>query len=287
MSVRVRSIPLILVVALIGLPVVPQAQEQCTAIYGNGPDQFILATGSPGELGVIKALAEVFTAQTNTRLCWKKAGSGESLKLLKDKAVDMAMSHSPAVEKQALAEGWATHRTLFGSNEFFIVGPADDPAKVAEATGAEDAYRRIATAKAKFFSRGDNSGTHQKEMQLWTKAGIAPSGDWYLVTHAFMIATLKRANDEQGYFMTDSSTWVAEKNNMPRLKVLFRGDKALVNVYHALGQPDGATAGAASAARFIQFVTSEAAQKILRDFGKDKFGEGLYNDAEYARQFDD
>jgi tungstate transport system substrate-binding protein len=102
-----------------------------------------------------------------------------------------------------------------------------------------------------------------------------------------MIATLKRANDEHGYFMTDSSTWVAEKNNMARLKVLFRGDKALVNVYHALGQPDGATAGATSAARFIQFLASEEAQKILRDFGKDKFGEGLYNDAEYARQFDD
>ena len=284
---QLRFIPLVLMLALIGFPVVLQAQEQCTAIYGSGPEQFTLATGSPGELGVIKALAEVFAAQTNTRLCWKKAGSGESLKLLKDRAVDMAMSHSPTAEKQALAEGWAAHRTLFGSNEFFIVGPAEDPAKVAEATGAVDAYRRIATAKAKFFSRGDNSGTHQKEMELWTKAGITPSGEWYLVTRAFMIATLKRANDEQGYFMTDSSTWVAEKNNMARLKVLFRGDKSLVNVYHALGQPDGATAGAASAARFIQFVTSEEAQKILRDFGKDKFGEGLYNDAEYARQFDD
>jgi tungstate transport system substrate-binding protein len=285
--VHLRSIPLVMMLALIGLPVVLQAQEQCTAVYGSGADQFTLATGSPGELGVIKALADVFTAQSNTRLCWKKAGSGESLKLLKDKAVDMAMSHSPAAEKQALAEGWAARRTLFGSNEFFIVGPADDPAKVAEAAGAVDAYRRIATAKAKFFSRGDNSGTHQKEMELWTKAGITPSGEWYVVTRAFMIATLKRANDEHGYFMTDSSTWVAEKNNMARLKVLFRGDKALVNVYHALGQPDGATAGATSAARFIQFVASEEAQKILRDFGKDKFGEGLYNDAEYARQFDD
>jgi tungstate transport system substrate-binding protein len=285
--VRLRSIPLVLMLALIGYPVVLQAQEQCTAVYGNGTDRFTLATGSPGELGVIKALADVFTARTNTSLCWKKAGSGESLKLLKEKTVDMAMSHSPAAEKQALAEGWAAHRTLFGSNEFYIVGPAEDPAKVAEATGAVDAYRRIATAKAKFYSRGDNSGTHQKEMELWTKVGITPFGEWYVATRAFMIATLKRANDEQGYFMTDSSTWVAEKNNMAQLKVLFRGDKSLVNVYHALGQPDGATAGAASAARFIQFVASEEAQKILREFGKDEFGEGLYNDAGYARQFED
>ena len=283
---HVRFVSLVLTLVLVGFPLALQAQDQCTAVYGSGANQFSLATGSPGELGVLKALADVFTNQTNTSLCWKKAGSGESLKLLKAKATDMSMSHSAAAEKQAVAEGWATHRTLIGSNEFFIVGPVDDPAKVAEATSAVDAYQRIANAKGKFFSRGDNSGTHQKEMEIWKLAGMVPSGDWYVVTNAFMTATLKRANDEKGYFMTDSSTWVAEKNHMPQLKVLFRGDKGLVNVYHAMCLPEGASPGAASAARFIQFVASEQGQKILREFGKDKFGEGLYNDADYARKYE-
>jgi tungstate transport system substrate-binding protein len=283
---HVRFVSLVLTLALVGFPLASQAQDQCTAVYGSGANLFSLATGSPGELGVLKALADAFATQTNTSLCWKKAGSGESLKLLKAKAADMSMSHSAAAEKQAVAEGWATRRTLIGSNEFFIVGPVDDPARVAEATSALDAYQRIANTKGKFFSRGDNSGTHHKEMEIWKLAGMVPSDDWYVVTNAFMIATLKRANDEKGYFMTDSSTWVAEKNNMPQLKVLFRGDKALVNVYHAMCLPEGASPGAASAAQFIQFVASGQGQKILREFGKDKFGEGLYNDADYARKYE-
>jgi tungstate transport system substrate-binding protein len=281
-----RFVSLVLTLLLVGSPLALQAQDQCTAVYGSGANQFALATGSPGELGLLKAWADVFTAQTNTSLCWKKAGSGESLKLLKAKATDMSMSHSAAAEKQAVAEGWAAQRTLIGSNEFFLVGPADDPAKVAEATSAVDAYQRIANAKGKFFSRGDNSGTHQKEMEIWKLAGMVPSGDWYVVTKAFMTATLKRANDEKGYFMTDSSTWVAEQNNMPQLKVLFRGDKALINVYHAMCLPAGASPGAAFASQFIQFVASEQGQKILREFGKDKFGEGLHNDADYARKYE-
>jgi hypothetical protein len=119
------------------MPSISMGQDQCDGVYGNGPNRFSLATGSPGELGLVKALAEAFSSQTNTTLCWKKAGSRESLKPLKDK-------------------------------------------------------------KAKFFSRGDNSGTHKKEMNLWQKANVTPSGDWYIVTKDFMAATLKRANDENG-----------------------------------------------------------------------------------------
>jgi tungstate transport system substrate-binding protein len=220
-------------------------------------------------------------------MAWFKTGSGESLKLLKDKKVDMIMVHAPAAEKQAIQDGWATKKTLIGSNEFFIVGPADDPAKIAEAKSAVDAYRRIAAAKAKFFSRGDNSGTHKKEMDLWKKAEIKPQGDWYVVTKDFMTATLKRANQEKGYFMVDSSTWVAEKKDVPDLKILFKGDKLLVNTYHALCQPSGATPGAATAAKFIDFVASPQGQKIIQDYGKDKYGEGLYNDSAYAKQYDE
>ncbi len=269
------------------IPTVSFAQGGCEETYGKGGNRFSLATGSPGELGLVKALAEEFNAANNATLCWKKAGSGESLKALKDKTVDMIMVHAPEAEKKAMEEGWAVKRTLIGSNEFFIVGPADDPAGIASAKSAVDAYSKIAAAGARFFSRGDNSGTHKKEMDVWKKADIDPTGDWYVVTKDFMTATLKRANDEKGYFMADSSTWVAEKKSVPNLKILFKGDKFLVNTYHALSQPEGATPGAALAGKFIDFVKSDAGQKIIREYGAGQYGEGLYNDAAYARRYDD
>ena len=256
-------------------------------VYGAGTHRFSLATGSPGELGLLKVLAETFGQQNNAAMTWFKAGSGKSLQLLKDKKVDLIMVHAPAAESLAVQEGWAAKRTLIGSNEFFIVGPAADPARIAEAKDAPEAYRRIAAAKARFFSRGDNSGTHKKEMDLWKKAGLQPQGDWYVVTKTFMTATLNRANQEKGYFMVDSSTWVAEKRKVPDLKILFKGDKLLINTYHALCQPPAATPGAATAAKFIDFVASPQGQQIIRDYGKEHHGEGLYNDAAYARQYAD
>lgn len=262
------------------------ADEKCTELYGRSDQRFSLATGSPGELGLLEALADAFNKGNGTSLCWKKAGSGASLKLLKGREVDMVMVHAPAAEKKAVQEGWAIKRTLIGSNEFYIVGPKNDPAGIAEAKNAPEAYRKIAEAEAKFFSRGDNSGTHKKELDVWKNAGIEPSGEWYIVTKAFMMATLKRADAEKGYFMTDSSTWVAARAETPNLTILFRGDPFLVNTYHALCQPKGATPGQEYASKFIDFVQSEKGQKIIRDYGADKYGEGLYNDADYAKQFD-
>jgi tungstate transport system substrate-binding protein len=275
------------IIALVMLGTSASAGNKPAAVYGRGANQFSLATGSPGELGLLKVLAEAFGKQDNAKMTWFKAGSGKSLQLLKDKQVDMIMVHAPAAEKKAVQDGWAIKRTLLGSNEFFIVGPANDPAKIAEAKTAVDAYRRIAAAKAKFFSRGDNSGTHKKEMDIWKKAEIELQGDWYVVTKDFMTATLKRADQEKGYFMVDSSTWVADKQEVPNLKILFKGDKLLVNTYHALCQPSGATPGAVTAAKFIDFVASPQGQKIIQDYGKDKYGQGLYNDAAYAKQYDD
>jgi tungstate transport system substrate-binding protein len=262
------------------------AESQCNAVYGDGAVQVRLATGSPGELGLVEVLANAFNKVNGSSICWKKAGSGKSLKLLKDKEVDLVMVHAPAAEKAAVDQGWAIKRSLIGSNEFYIVGPAADPAGIAGAKSAADAYAEIAAAKAPFLSRGDNSGTHKKEMFIWSRAGIEPSGAWYIITQTFMLATLKQANDVKGYFMTDSSTWVAAKKEMTNLKVLFRGDPVLINTYHALCQPEGATPHQAEAAKFVDFVASEAGQSIIRSYGVAEFGESLYNDAEYAKQYD-
>lgn len=281
-----RPRPLLAALLLLLIPCLAMAQPAVTETYGGGSKVFSLATGSPGELGLLKLLGEAFATSSNATLKWVKAGTGESLDLLKSKKVDMVMVHAPAKVDQAVKDGWAVKKTLIGSNEFFIVGPAADPAKITAAKTAVQAYADIAKAKAPFLSRGDNSGTHQKEMAVWKAAGIEPSGPWYIVTKEFMTATLKRAEAESGYFMTDSSTWVAEKKNLPRLVILFKGDKMLVNTYHALAQPAGATPGAETAAAFIDFVASEKGQDIIRGFGKSQYGEALYNDAAYARKYD-
>jgi tungstate transport system substrate-binding protein len=262
------------------------AGETCNEVYGKGDTVVRLATGSPGELGLVKVLAQAFDQKKEVRICWRKAGSGASLKLLKAKEVDLVMVHAPAAEKLAVEEGWAVKRSLIGSNEFYIVGPKVDPAGISQATSAADAYQRIAAAKARFLSRGDNSGTHKKEMAIWHKAGIQPAGDWYIVTQTFMMATLKQADVDLGYFMTDSSTWVSAKKDLKNLKILFRGDPFLINTYHALCQPAGATAGQELAARFIDFLVSEEGQKIIGAYGMESYGEGIYNDAAYAEQYD-
>ncbi len=259
------------------------AQSTCTAVYGSGKRTFSLATGSPGELGLLKALGEAFAKEAEASLCWVKAGSGESFHLLQKKKVDVILVHAPESEKKAVQEGWATRRTLLGYNEFFLVGPPGDPAETSGAASAKEAFRRIASRKALFFSRGDDSGTHRKELAIWRQAGIQAAGEWYRVTRDFMGASLKRAHDEQGYFLTDSSTWVMEKGGLPELRVLFRGDPFLINAYHGLAQPPGATPGAELGGRFLDFLASDRGQQIIRDFGHNHYGEGLYQGAAGTR----
>jgi tungstate transport system substrate-binding protein len=209
------------------------------------------------------------------------------MRLLQERKVDMVLAHAPAAERKAVADGWATGRDLIGSNEFWIVGPADDPAKIAGARDAAEALRRIQETGAKFVSRGDNSGTHQKEVEIWRAAAMTPGGDGYIVTKDFMTASMRRANDEKAYFLTDSSTFIAEKRNMPNLRLLFRGGEILANPYHTLYLADP-TPGAQTARKFGAFLASDRAQAVMRDFGKARYGEPMYNDAATtARQIRD
>jgi tungstate transport system substrate-binding protein len=253
-------------------------------IYGNGDISITLATGSPGSLGLLEALAEPFCAANNCKINWTKKGSGASLKALKDGKADIIMVHAPDAEKKAVKEGWAAYRTLIGGNEFYIVGPESDPAGIKNAESVSGAYKKIAAAKALFFTRNDNSGTHKKEMMIWNMAGLTPSGSWYVATNDFMGPTLMRADKEQGYFMTDSSTYFAKKSKLKNLEILFGGDPVLINVYHAMGAPEKNADKKIKdlVIRFIEFIKSENGQKIISEFGKDRYGFALYMNAEQA-----
>ncbi len=256
----------------------PTAPPRPAATWGNGSNRFSLATGSPGELGLLEVLATDFAANHDATVAWYKAGSGQAMRLLQERQVDMVLAHAPPAERKAVADGWATGRRLIGSNEFWIVGPGDDPAKIAQASGAVDAFGRILDAQAKFVSRGDNSGTHQKEIEIWNAAGRTPDYAGLIVTRDFMTASMRRANDEGAYFLTDSSTFIVERRSTPRLKLLFRGGEILANPYHTLYLSEP-TPGAPTARRFGDYLASDKVQALLREFGKDRYGEAMYNDA--------
>jgi tungstate transport system substrate-binding protein len=249
---------------------------QPSAVWGSGSQRFSLATGSPGELGLLQALAERFAAANDAQMAWFFAGSGAAMEHLRARRVDMILAHAPPAERRAVADGWATGRVLFGSNEFWVLGPEEDPASI-RGMEALAAFRRMAEVKARFVSRGDNSGTHQKERQLWSEAGVEPDPAQLIVTREFMTASMRRANAEGAYFLTDSSTFIAERANMPRLRVLVRGGAVLLNPYHTLFLADP-TPATPIARRFGEFLLSDAAQAMLRDYGRDRFGEPMYND---------
>jgi tungstate transport system substrate-binding protein len=264
--------------AMIALAAAQSPAPKPDAVWGDGPNRFSLATGSPGELGLLEALGIAFAKESDATVVWYKAGSGQAMKLLEERKVDMVLAHAPPAERKAVADGWATGRKLIGSNEFWVVGPASDPAKVAQATDAVDAFRRIHAARAKLVSRGDSSGTHQKEMQVWRAAGLEPGWDGYIVTRDFMTASMKRADAEGAYFLTDSSTFIANRGAVPNLKLLFRGGEMLMNPYHTLYLSDP-TPGTPTARKFGEFLLSERGQALMRDFGNAAHSERMYNDA--------
>jgi tungstate transport system substrate-binding protein len=163
-------------------------------------------------------------------------------------------------------------------NDFVIVGPENDTAGIKGMTDVAEAYRKIARTRSLFFSRGDNSGTHKKEMAIWDEAGIIPGGDWYRKTGDFMGATLKIADEDKGYFMTDRSTYIAMKNNID-LEILVEGDPDLINRYSAIAvNPEKCPNVNYELARaFIEYIVSPEGQMIIENFGRDEYDEPLYH----------
>jgi tungstate transport system substrate-binding protein len=268
---------LAMLAVLAAVPAAPAGAEIApapAAVYGDAGPVLRLATGSPGELGLIQAFASAFQAQEAVRVAWYKAGSGAALALLQAGQVDLVMVHAPAAELSAVAQGWAARRTAVGGNAYYLVGPPDDPAAVRSAKDVLDALRRIAAAGAPFLSRGDQSGTHRQELALWAAAGISPDWPGYVESKDFMAASLRRAAAEGMYFLTDSSTWVVLKDELSGLEVLYSGDPRLVNAYHGLLAAQGEAV--ALAGRFLDFIASPAGQAEIEGFGAERFGAPLY-----------
>jgi tungstate transport system substrate-binding protein len=162
-------------------------------------------------------------------------------------------------------------------NDFIIVGPADDPAKIKD-LGPGEAFEAIYKAGASFVSRGDDSGTHKKELSFWDKAALDPKGQaWYMETGQGMGASLSVASEKGSYILTDRATFLANKENL-QLDVLLEGNKALLNVYHVITvNPDKwPKVNYQGALAFSNFLTEPATQEVIGQFGVEKFGQPLF-----------
>jgi tungstate transport system substrate-binding protein len=205
-------------------------------------------------------------------------GSGEAIAMGGEGEADVLLVHSPTDEQQFMADGHGTIRLPFAFNYFVIVGPADDPAGVAGSDSAAEGMAAIAEAGQPFVSRGDESGTHKKELKLWELAGIEPSGDWYLSTGQGMGETLRIASEKQGYTLTDLGTFLAQQDSLD-LEPLFTQSNDLKNVYDAIvvNQNEFPAVNAAAAEQLAQLLVSAEGQKAIGEYGVERYGEALFS----------
>jgi tungstate transport system substrate-binding protein len=237
----------------------------------------LVSTTSTQDSGLLDVLLPAFTAKTGYTVQLVAVGSGQALKIGEQGNADVILLHSPAAEKEFVAKGFGIDRRLVMHNDFVIVGPASDPAAIRGATPAE-AFKKIFTSGATFVSRGDDSGTHVKELALWKNAGLDPAGkDWYLETGQGQGATLSIASEKGGYALTDRGTFLAYKSNV-NLEILVEGDPFLLNVYHVITvNPEKfPKINLEGAKAFADFITSAEGQKIIAQFGVDKYGLPLF-----------
>ena len=206
-----------------------------------------------------------------------RIGTGQALALAAKGDADVTLVHAPTLEKQYVAEGKLLNRRLIMYNDFVIIGPKDDPAKIKASKAAVSAMQLIAQAKARFVSRGDNSGTHTLEKTLWKEARIEPKGQWYIEAGLGMAATLGVANERNGYTITDRGTYLALQKRLT-LPILIEGDRALLNIYSVMeiNSANGARINTAGGRALADFMVSPQTQALIKTFGVEKFGEPLF-----------
>jgi tungstate transport system substrate-binding protein len=237
----------------------------------------LATTTSTQDSGLLDVLVPIFQEQTGYTVQTIAVGTGEALKMGEEGNADVLLVHAPASEVTFMDGGHGKDRFLVMHNDFIIAGPADDPALIKE-LDPRGAFEAIYNAGASFVSRGDDSGTHKKELDFWKKAELEPAGqDWYLETGQGMGASLTVASEKGAYILTDRATYLANKDNLD-LEILLEGNKALLNVYHVITvNPDKSSKiNYDGALAFTKFLTDPATQEVIGQFGVDKYGQPLF-----------
>lgn len=244
----------------------PAGQPQAEA------KEIILATTtSTQDSGLLDYLLPTFEKESGIKVKVVAVGTGQAIKLGEDGNADVLLVHSRKAEDEFVKKGFGINAYDVMYNQFYVVGPAADPAGIKAAKTATEAFKLIADKKAAFISRGDDSGTDKKEKSIWQQAKLKPNGAWYLSSGQGMGATLQMADEKNAYTLTDEATFLSKKLG---LQILMQGDKSLLNPYGIMqvkstGKPDEAN-------KLIDFFVSAEGQKLIGEFGKEKYGKGLF-----------
>ena len=254
---------------LVGGAISIQAQEKTV---------ILATTTSTQDSGLLDVLLPMFEKQTGYFVKTIAVGSGQAMAMGQKGEADVLLVHSPAAEKKFVAEGFGINRWLVMHNDYIIVGPADDPAKIKGMKSTPESFKKIASAAGLFLSRGDNSGTNAKEKEVWKAAGINPEGQkWYQQTGLGMGQTLNVANEKYGYTLADRGTYLSLKKNL-KLDILMEGDAILLNIYHVIevNSTKWPKVNVAGAKAFSDFVVAKATQDVIKTYGVEKFGAPLF-----------
>ena len=238
----------------------------------------LATTTSTQDSGLLDKLIPIFEKKTGYFVKTIAVGSGQAMAMGQKGEADVLLVHSPAAEKKFVEGGYGINRRLVMHNDFIIVGPANDPAKIKGSKTAADAFKKIAAARALFISRGDNSGTHSKEKEIWKAAGVTYEGQkWYQQTGLGMGQTLNVASEKQAYTLADRGTYLALKKRID-LPILVEGDAILLNIYHVIevNPAKFPKVNAKGAKAFADFMVAPETQNIIKTFGVDKYGSPLF-----------
>ena len=242
------------------------------------PNLILATTTSTQDSGLLDVLVPLFEGQTGYSVQTVAVGSGEAMKMGEEGNADVLLVHAPTSEVAFMSAGNGTDRFLVMHNDFIIVGPASDPAKIKGMTSAVEAFEAILAAGSPFITRGDDSGTHKKELALWKSAELDPAGQaWYTETGQGMGASMTIASEKQAYILTDRATYLANRDNY-QLELLVEGDKSLLNVYHVItvNQTKWPKVNYEGALVFSKFMVAPPTQKVIGQFGVDKYGQALF-----------
>lgn len=239
----------------------------------------LATTTSTQDSGLLEELLPAFTAATGYEVDVIAVGSGAAMELGETGEADVLLVHSPEAEKEFVEAGYAEARYNVMYNDFVLVGPKTDPAHIKD-TASKDvvaAFQTFADSGCLFISRGDDSGTHKKELSIWEKTGIKPNGNWYISAGQGMGAVLTMADDQLAYTLSDRATWLSYEADTD-LMIVCEGDEGLNNQYGVIvvDPSKNDLMNGEGAIAFQTWILSEEAQKLIGDFGKDTYGQALF-----------